>query len=207
MKIGVQLYSVRTDLEEDFEGTLKQVSEMGYDGVEFASLYGKDPKEVAELCKKYNLNPISAHVPFDSLNDLTEKSMLDFSTVGCKYIVIPYLQPELRPGADGFKKVLDNAERIGKAAKENGLTLLYHNHDFEFAKIGVGVACVIKGFVKEELSDGSLMEIPLNEPFPKREVGFAYKESGKVSKSLQSFLQFINRYQIQNQGNNKEVTQ
>ena len=136
MKIGVQLYSVRTDLAEDFEGTLKQVSEMGYDGVEFASLYGKDPKEVAELCKKYNLNPISAHVPFDSLNDLTEKSMLDFATVGCKFIVIPYLQPELRPGTDGFKKVLDNAERIGKAAKENGLTLLYHNHDFEFAKIG-----------------------------------------------------------------------
>ena len=77
----------------------------------------------------------------------------------------------------------------------------------EFAKIGVGVACVIKGFVKEELSDGSLMEIPLSEPFPKREVGFAYKESGKSSKSLQSFLQFINRYQVQNQGNNKEVTQ
>lgn len=136
MKIGVQLYSVRTDLEKDFEGTLKAVSEMGYDGVEFASLYGRKPEEVAELCKKYGLNPISAHVPFDSLNNLTEKSMSDFATVGCKYIVIPYLPPELRPGTEGFNNILDNAERIGKAAKDHGMTLLYHNHDFEFTKIG-----------------------------------------------------------------------
>jgi len=106
MKTGVQLYSVRTDLAEDFEGTLKAVSEMGYEGVEFASLCGKKPEEVAELCKKYNLNPISAHVPFDSLNNLTEKTMLDFATVGCKYIVIPYLPPELRPGTDGFNEVV-----------------------------------------------------------------------------------------------------
>ena len=136
MKTGVQLYSVRTDLAEDFEGTLKAVSEMGYEGVEFASLCGKKPEEVAELCKKYNLNPISAHVPFDSLNNLTEKTMLDFAAVGCKYIVIPYLPPELRPGTDGFNEVVQYAERIGKAAKENGMTLLYHNHDFEFKKIG-----------------------------------------------------------------------
>lgn len=136
MKTGVQLYSVRTNLAEDFEATLKQVSEIGYDGVEFAGLCGKDPAEIRELCKKYNLEPISAHVPFDDLNDNTEKVMADYAAIGCKFIVIPYLQPELRPGEEGFNKVLDNAERIGKAAKENGMTLLYHNHDFEFKKIG-----------------------------------------------------------------------
>ncbi|MBE6761230.1 MAG: sugar phosphate isomerase/epimerase [Ruminococcaceae bacterium] len=136
MKIGVQLYSVRTNLAEDFEGTLKSVSEMGYDGVEFAGLCGKAPTEVRELCEKYNLEPISAHVPFDDLNDNTEKVMADYAAIGCKFIVIPYLQPEQRPGTEGFKIVVDNAERIGKAAKEKGMTLLYHNHDFEFKKIG-----------------------------------------------------------------------
>lgn len=135
MKTGVQLYSVRTDLAEDFEGTLKQVSEMGYDGVEFASLYGKSAKEVAALCAKYNLIPISAHVPFDSLLNNTEGSMKCFAEVGCKYIVIPYLPPELRPGTEGFNLVLDNTENIGKCANKYGLTLLYHNHDFEFKKI------------------------------------------------------------------------
>ena len=61
MKIGVQLYSVRTNLAEDFEGTLKQVSEMGYDGVEFAGLCGNDPKTVAELCKKTGMTYLSAN--------------------------------------------------------------------------------------------------------------------------------------------------
>ena len=44
----------------------------------------------------------------------------------------------------------------------------------DFARIGVGVACVIKNFVREDLENGTLMEIPLGFPIHKREVGFAY---------------------------------
>ena len=44
MKTALQLYSVRDEVEKDFEGTLKAVSEFGYDGVEFAGLYGKTPE-------------------------------------------------------------------------------------------------------------------------------------------------------------------
>lgn len=135
MKTGVQLYSVRTDLAEDFEAVLRAVSEMGYDGVEFAGLYGNIPERVAELCKKYKLEPISAHVPFDDMLQDTEKVMKDYAAVGCRYIVIPYLPPEYRPGTDGFNVVLGNAEQIGKIAKKYGMTLLYHNHDFEFVKL------------------------------------------------------------------------
>lgn len=61
----------------------------------------------------------------------------------------------------------------------------------EFAKIGVGIACVIKNFVAEELSDGSLVEILPDAPIPAREVGFAYKEYMAHSKSLQKFIDFI----------------
>lgn len=60
----------------------------------------------------------------------------------------------------------------------------------DFAKIGVGVACVIKNFVKNELADGSLIEIPLGIPIHKREVGFAYKQTLKSSTSLQAFIDF-----------------
>lgn len=60
----------------------------------------------------------------------------------------------------------------------------------EFAKIGVGVACVIKSFVKEELADGTLVEIPLGIPIHKREVGFAYKSQLKATKSLEAFIKF-----------------
>lgn len=65
----------------------------------------------------------------------------------------------------------------------------------DFAKIGVGVACVIKSFVSRELEKGKLEEIPLEIAIPKREVGFAYKENIKHSKALETFIDFYNTYE------------
>ncbi len=65
----------------------------------------------------------------------------------------------------------------------------------DFAKIGVGVACVIKSFVSRELEKGKLEEIPLEIAIPKREVGFAYKENVKHSKALESFIEFYKTYE------------
>ena len=64
----------------------------------------------------------------------------------------------------------------------------------EFAKIGVGVACVIKSFIKEELKDGTLVEVPIGFPIHKREVGFAHKSNQKPSKSLQDFIKFYETF-------------
>ncbi len=64
----------------------------------------------------------------------------------------------------------------------------------DFAKIGVGAACVIKNFVAKDLTKEKLVEIPLELPIPKREVGFAYKETVKPSKSLDSFIRFYQTY-------------
>ena len=66
----------------------------------------------------------------------------------------------------------------------------------EYAKISVGVACVIREFVKKELADGSLIEIPLGFPIHKREVGFAYKKSVKPSKSLELFVDFYKSHEL-----------
>ena len=46
LPIGLQLYSVRNEMEKDFEGTLARVAAMGYEGVEFAGLFGKAPEEI-----------------------------------------------------------------------------------------------------------------------------------------------------------------
>jgi DNA-binding transcriptional LysR family regulator len=64
----------------------------------------------------------------------------------------------------------------------------------EFAKIGVGISCVIKSFVTKELAEGSLVEVPLPFPLEKREVGFAYKEQMAPTKTLLSFIQFYENY-------------
>ena len=66
----------------------------------------------------------------------------------------------------------------------------------DFAKIGVGVAWVIRNFVKEELEEGSLIEVPLGFPIHAREVGFAYKSNTKSSKSLEAFIDFYRNYEI-----------
>ena len=65
----------------------------------------------------------------------------------------------------------------------------------DFAKIGVGVACVIKSFVSRELAKGKLEEIPLEFSIPKREVGFAYKENVKHSKALETFIDFYKNFE------------
>ena len=67
----------------------------------------------------------------------------------------------------------------------------------EFAKIGIGVASVIKSFVKKELESGALVEIPLSIPLPTREVGFAHRENVNPSKSLQTFIDFYKNYRLE----------
>lgn len=64
----------------------------------------------------------------------------------------------------------------------------------DFARIGVGVACVIRNFVRNDLTDGNLVEIPLDIPIRKREVGFAYKAGTKPSKSLGEFIRFYRNF-------------
>lgn len=134
-KVGLQLYSVRENLEKDFEGTLRQVKEMGYSAVEFAGLYGNDPEKVKALCQEIGLVPLSAHVPLQELMADPEGTVECYRKAGCQYIVIPYLTEEYRPGAEKFDEVLKYAKLVGDICARRGLVLQYHNHDFEFAKI------------------------------------------------------------------------
>lgn len=59
----------------------------------------------------------------------------------------------------------------------------------EFARIGLGIGCVIKEFVKDDLAQGILTEIPLETPIPRRIIGFAYNP-GRSSKALDTFVEF-----------------
>ncbi len=135
LPIGLQLYSVREDAAADFEGTLRKVKEMGYDGVEFAGLYGKEPAEVKRLCEEIGLNPISAHVPFVDMMADPEGVIGAYKEIGCKQVVIPYLTEEYRPGQERFQEVIDGARVLGEVCGKLGMKLAYHNHDFEFVKI------------------------------------------------------------------------
>ena len=60
--VGLQLYGVRNAMKEDFEGTLKAVSEMGYEYVEFAGYYDKSAEEIKEILDRYGLKCVSVHL-------------------------------------------------------------------------------------------------------------------------------------------------
>lgn len=136
LPVAVQLYSVRDEMEQDFYGTIKEMKELGYDGVEFAGLFGEDPAKIKAFCEEIGIVPISAHVPYYDMLENPEAVLADYAEIGCKYVVVPYLTEECRPGTDGFDATVEGIRKIGEAAKKLGLQLLYHNHDFEFVKIG-----------------------------------------------------------------------
>lgn len=133
--IAVQLYSVRDAMAEDFEGTIKKVKEMGYDGVEFAGLFGKSAEEVKKICDDNELVPISAHVSIDDIEVDPVKVIGDYAEIGCKYIAIPYAPEDRRPGAPLFDDTIEKIRSYAAIAKKVGIQMLYHNHDFEFQKI------------------------------------------------------------------------
>lgn len=135
LPVAIQVFSVRDDAAKDLRATLLKLKEMGYDGVEFAGLYGNAPEDIAKMCKEIGLVPISAHVPYKDMVADPEGVLAQYKTIGCKYVAIPYLTPEDRPGTENFGKVIENAKMLGRVAKDMGMQLLYHNHEFEFLKI------------------------------------------------------------------------
>lgn len=133
MKIGIQLYSLRNEMADDFEGVFKNVADMGYDGVELAGLYGRDAKTIKNLCNELGILPFSAHVLHTEL--MENPDLLEtYAQIGCKYMVIPFLAEEYRPGNEKFKEFLEAARILGNRAKELGMKLCYHNHGFELVE-------------------------------------------------------------------------
>lgn len=134
-KIGYQIYSAREDAAKDLLSVLKKVKEYGYDGVEFAGFYGLEATQVKAMLDEAGLVAISHHVPFAAMREDIDKVIRDNLTIGCRYVAIPFLDEDLRPGTPNFSGVIADAYRFGAKMKAAGLTLLYHNHDFEFVKV------------------------------------------------------------------------
>lgn len=130
-----QLYSAREDASGDLEGVLEQLARMGYEGVEFAGFFEKSAKEVKKLLKHAQLKAVSSHVPLQQIRD-DMQSVLDYhEELDCGCIAVPYLAEDDRPGAPGFARVLETLYTFGRQCKKRGISLLYHNHDFEFAPL------------------------------------------------------------------------
>ncbi|SEO16499.1 sugar phosphate isomerase/epimerase [Paenibacillus sp. OV219] len=134
MKIGLQLFTLRDELAQDFKGTLRQVAAMGYEGVEFAG-YGDIPaEEMKALLNELGIEGFGSHVGLQQLEENIEGEIAYLKTIGARYAILPWVSPEMVAGGEAFwRDLITKLENFGKKFHEAGIEFCYHNHDFEFA--------------------------------------------------------------------------
>jgi sugar phosphate isomerase/epimerase len=131
-KVGLQLYTVRSVMKEDFEGKLAEVAEIGYKEVEFAGYDKHTPQEVRAMLDRHGLTGPSAHVDYKSLGDKWPSVLDAAHVIGHKYLVNPYIDDDVRKQLDGWKRAAATFNRAGEASQKAGIQFAYHNHWFEF---------------------------------------------------------------------------
>jgi sugar phosphate isomerase/epimerase len=132
MGIGVQLYTLRDDMQKDMEGTLRKAAALGYEGVEFAGYFGMEAGALKKLMDEIGLKTIGSHVSLQSMRKDLQAEIDYVKTLGAKYIICPYVADEDRGSAEVWKRTFAELETIGEEAVKQGLKFLYHNHAFEF---------------------------------------------------------------------------
>lgn len=146
-KIGLQLYSIRDEVSKDLEGSLKKVSEIGYDFIEAAdyngkkgTFYGMAPAEFANLCHKYGLEFTSSHINgpdpnttyWDDCLKWWDKAIAAHKAAGVPYIVQPSMSKSAYTTLEGLRKYCDLFNEVGKKCNKEGIKFGYHNHNREF---------------------------------------------------------------------------
>jgi sugar phosphate isomerase/epimerase len=131
-KVGVQLYTVRDAMKNDFSGTIGKVASIGYKEVEFAGYFDHSPADVRAILDKNGLTAASCHLGYDVVEDHLPETIAAAQTIGHGYIVCPWIDEKLRKPADGLKRVAEFFNKLGKSCKSAGIQFGYHNHTWEF---------------------------------------------------------------------------
>ncbi len=137
-RVGLQLYTVRSEMPKDFAGTIAKVAQTGYKEVEFAGYFDHTPKEVREIVDKNGLTAPSTHLGYDLIENKLPEMIEVAHVIGHKYIVCPWIDEKQRT-ADGWKRAVELFNKAGEATEKAGIQFCYHNHSFEFSPVeGLG---------------------------------------------------------------------
>lgn len=156
LPIGLQLYTVRQQMQKDFDGTLKQVAAIGYKEVEMFSFLGQPAAKIRAAVKQAGLKCPSAHYPAMELTVDIEKKIEFAKQLGLQYMVcsFPWVPnpgrfhaPPDKPMAvfqgivhgmtmEDWKWNANLFNRVGAACRKAGIQFCYHNHNIEFQNHG-----------------------------------------------------------------------
>lgn len=133
--IALQLYSVRDALARDFDGTLERVAAAGYAGVETGDFAGGSSlAATAQLLQSLGLTVCGIHTGLP-LGDRLPQLLDTLAAYDCRRLVCSSQPSELFQSLDGLQRAAATLNEANAAAQDNGLTLGYHNHWWEFAPI------------------------------------------------------------------------
>src|SRR5512133_741841 len=146
--VGVQLYSVRDEMQKDPLETLKQLAAMGYVYLEHANyvdrkFYGYEAKEFKKILDDLGLKMVSGHTVFglnhwdDAKKDFTDAwkyTLDDAALLQQQYVISPWMDEKMRDTKDNLNKYLDIFNKCGELCIKSNMKFGYHNHDFEFSQ-------------------------------------------------------------------------
>jgi sugar phosphate isomerase/epimerase len=145
-ELAVQLFTIRDAVAKNLEAALEKLAGLGYNTLEIfgynGTFFGKTASEFNTILANTGLKVISSHhLPGlvvkskGSLTDGWDKAVEDMHQIGARYMVCAYLFEQERT-AEIYKSLPALLEKAGTATKAAGIQFAYHNHDFEFEKLG-----------------------------------------------------------------------
>ncbi|WP_078434769.1 sugar phosphate isomerase/epimerase family protein [Metabacillus halosaccharovorans] len=136
-QFSLQLFTLREEAEKDFLKTLEKVSILGYQGVEFAGYGGLTASRLKKELDRLGLKASSSHVPIAMLENELDKVIEYQQIIGSRHIACPVLPADRRSKED-YYELIPILNDIGQKCHEAGITLSYHNHDFELVDLDNG---------------------------------------------------------------------
>ena len=128
-RIGVQLWSVKDEIKQDFEGTLTRLAALGFEGVEFAGEFGRfgdDPAGLGAFLDKAGLRCASAHVGLAELSANFKKTTRFYRVLGCTDLIVPWEKRALT--VEGSPQVARELSALAARLAAIGMRTGYHNH-------------------------------------------------------------------------------
>jgi len=144
--LNVQLYTVRDAVSKNLEGTLERLAGLGYKNIELygynGTFFGKTASEFKTILGNTGIKVLSSHHTTGiamknkgTISDGWDKAIEDVHALGAEYMVCAYLMPNERT-PEIYKSLPTMFEKAATATKAAGIQFAYHNHDFEFEKLG-----------------------------------------------------------------------
>ncbi|WP_246604260.1 sugar phosphate isomerase/epimerase family protein [Alteromonas lipotrueae] len=133
-QISVQLWSVKDALKQDFKGTLEQVADLGFDGVEFAGDFGpydNDPAALKNYLSSIGLAPSGAHVSAELLNNNFDEIVQFYTALGVTDLIIPWDDRAFND--DDVTEFVSELSRLSEKLAPKGMRVGFHNHAEEWA--------------------------------------------------------------------------